>query len=155
MRIIFIFSFICLILFSSCEDNMILRSEKKMKSELQGKWEREFLGDTSIHYREYWTFEGSKLYTTLSVKNPPDLVDNGAVDITLADNVDTVIITGFKVDAKILRAYLKFQLIDKGVDTTVFVDKWEFITLDGGVLYLATDDPNSNTVLQVEFKKVN
>ena len=144
-----------MILFSSCEDNMILRSEKKMKKELQGKWEREFLGDTSIHFREYWTFDGGTMYTTFEEKNPPDLVDNGTTDITLADNVDTVVITGFKVDARILRAYLKFQLIDRGVDTTVFVDKWEFVTLDGGVLYLATDDPASSAVLQVEFKKIN
>jgi len=155
MKYFIVFAFFSVVLFSSCEDNMILRSEKKMKKELQGTWERQFLGDTSIHFREYWTFSGSNLYTTFIENNPPDIIDNGAVDVTLADNVDTVVISGFKVDAKITRAYLKLQLVDRGVDTTKFVDKWEFVQLDGSVLYLATDDPNGNSVLQLEFLKIN
>jgi len=122
-------------IFASCEDSMVLRSEKKMKSELQGRWQREFLGDTSIHYNEFWNFNGDKLYTTYEQLEPPDNGDDGAKDSTIADNVDTVLISGFKIDARTFRAYLKLQLIDRGLnDTTVFIDKWEFVTLDIGVL---------------------
>lgn len=132
---------------------MILRSEKKIKSELQGTWERQFLGDSGIHFREFWTFDGGRLYTTYSLEDPPDYTDNGAKDSTLLDNVDTNVISGFKIDARILRAYMKLQLIDRGFDSTKFVDKWEFVTLDKNVLYMATDDPNGNSVLQIEFLK--
>ncbi len=140
------------LLFSACEDNMFLRSEKKMKSELQGTWQREFLGDTAVHYSEQWIFNGDKLYTVYQRDDPPDHYDDGSPDSTLSDNRDTNIYTKFSLDAKTFKAFLKFQLING--DTSRFVDKWEFVTLDKGVLYLATDDPKSNTVLQLEFYKV-
>lgn len=140
------------VVLSSCEDNMILRSEKKMKKELQGTWQREFLGDTAVHYQEQWIFVGDKLYTVLREDDPPDTFDNGAPDSTIADNQDTSIVTGFKIDTKILDAFIKFQLIYG--DTAFFVDKWEFVTLEDGILYLATDDPETNAVLQLEFYKI-
>ncbi len=139
---------------ASCEDNMILRSEKKIKEDLQGTWQREYLGDTNFTAQEFWIFDGDKFYSTFVEIDPPDIVDNGARDSTLSDNVDTVVISGFKIDARVLNAFLKFQLIDKGNDTTVFVDKWEFVTLDDNTLYLATDDPKGGSVLQREFFKI-
>jgi len=148
---LFLFGILAVIL-SSCEDNMILRSEKKMKEELQGTWQREFLGDTAVHFQEQWIFEGDKLYTVLRLDDLPDIYDNGAPDSTLADNQDTSIVTKFKIDAKILDAFIKFQLIYG--DTARFIDKWEFVTLEDGVLYLATDDPQTNAVLQLEFYKI-
>lgn len=151
LKRLFLFGFLLLVL-SSCEDNMLLRSEKKMKSEIQGTWQREFLGDTAVHYTEQWIFNGDKLYTVLSLNQPPDFYDDGAPDSNHTDNKDTSIITGFKIDTKITRAYLKFQLING--DTAFFVDKWEFVTLDNDVLYLATDDPKSSSVLQLEFARV-
>jgi hypothetical protein len=154
MKHLFFICAITVLLFSSCEDNMILRSEKKLKKELQGTWQREFLGDTSIHYDELWIFTGDKFYSAFIEHDPPDLVDNGTKDSTLNDNVDTAIVSGFKVDARILNAFLKFQLIDRGNDTTVFFDKWEIVELDKNVLYLATDHPISNTVEQREFFKI-
>ncbi len=137
---------------SSCEDNMVLRSEKKMKKEIQGTWQREFLGDTAVHYQEQWIFKDDKLYTVFTRNDPPDIYDDGAPDSTIADNKDTSIVSKFEIDTKISRAYIKFQLVYG--DTTRFIDKWEFVTLDSDVLYLATDDPQTNTVLQLEFAKV-
>ena len=151
LRNLFLFVLVVLF-FSSCEDNMFLRSEKKMKKELQGTWQREFLGDTSIHYQEQWVFTGDKLYTVFRKDNPPDLYDDGSPDSTIADNQDTNIYTKFTLDAKTFKAFLKFQLVYG--DTAKFIDKWEFVTLDNDVLYLATDDPTSNTVLQLEFYKI-
>lgn len=148
---LFLFGSLIVIL-SSCEDSMVLRSEKKMKKEIQGTWEREFLGDTAVHYSEQWIFNGDKLYTVLTELDSPDFYDNGAPDSTIADNRDTSVIAKFEIDAKITRAYLKFQLVNG--DTIRFIDKWEFVTLDNDVLYLATDDPETNTVLQLEFAKL-
>ena len=146
-----LFSLLILI-FASCEDNMLLRSEKKMKKELQGTWQREFQGDTAVHFDEKWIFTEDKLYTVKSLEFLPDLYDDGAPDSTLDDNQDTCIITKFKIDAKTFKAFLKFELVNG--DTTRFIDKWEFVTLDKDVLYLAADDPTTNTVLQLEFFKV-
>jgi hypothetical protein len=140
------------LIFSSCEDNMFLKSEKKMKADLQGTWQREFLGDTAVHRSEQWIFTEDNLYTVYTIDDPPDFYDDGAPDTTLYDNRDTNIISKFKIDAKTFKAYLKFQLVHG--DTTHFVDKWEFVTLKDGVLYLAADDPAGNAVLQLEFAKV-
>lgn len=152
------------LLFTSCEDNMVLRSEKKMKQELQGKWQREFLGvqpyvkycsstTDSVPFNEFWIFQGDYYYRVFELESSV-FCDFGADDQTLSDLVDTLTISKFKIDARLTRAYLKFQLIDRGVDSTAFVDRWEFVELEDGVLYLATDDPVSNTVLQREFFKV-
>lgn len=140
------------IIFTSCEDNMFLRSEKKMKRELQGTWQREFLGDTSKHYNEYWIFNGSDLYTVTELFDPPDTYDDCAPDERLSDNMDTSIISGFDVDARIFKAFLKLQA--RYECDTGFVDKWEFIELDDGVLYLAADNPIGPGVKQVEFYKI-
>ena len=162
MRNRIILAFITLIAFSSCEDSMFLKSEKKMKEDLQGTWLRSFQGinpyfrcnGDTIYYDEYWTFEGENLYTTLNYDQPINC-DRGTPDSVVADAIDTAIVSGFKIDTRIFNAFLKLQLISGGGDSAyVFVDKWEFITLDDQVLYLATDDPKGNSVLQVEFLKV-
>lgn len=142
------------VLLTACEDNMWLRSEKKLKEKIQGTWEREMLGDTNFHFREQWIFSGDMLHTVYYELDSPDLLDSGTKDSVLSDNADTVVKTKFTIDTRITRAFLKLQLIDRGVDTNTFVDKWEFVELDDKVLYLATDDPVSNSVLQREFFKV-
>jgi hypothetical protein len=69
--------------------------------------------------------------------------------------VDTAIVSKFSIDTKISKAFLKFELISGAGDSVItFVDKWEFITLDKSVLYLATDNPDGTSVLQLEFYKV-
>lgn len=139
------------LVFASCEDSMFLKSEKKMKEDLQGVWQREFLGDTSIHYDEFWTFDGGSLYTTYEEFSPPDQIDNGAIDGNMSDNVDTVVISGFKIDARLFRAFLKLQPRE-GRDTA-FVDNWEFIALDDDLLNIAADNPIGPGVVQREFYK--
>ncbi len=141
---------------------MVLKSEKKMKSDLQGTWQRSFqgratnarcLGDT-IPYEEYWIFKDDNFYTTLEFLTPISC-DGGTPDFTYLDGVDTNIVSKFKIDTRIFDAFLKFQIISGEVDSPdVFVDKWEFITLDNDVLYLAADNPKGNSVLQVEFYKI-
>lgn len=164
MQRFFTILFLLSLMLTSCEDSMVLKSEKKMTRELQGKWQREFLGkepnfpfgcaQDTVYFNEFWTFRDNNWYQTFEF--PVNVTcDNGVPDLNIADRVDTVIIANFKVDARLTRAYLKFQLVARNpADTTIFVDKWEFVELEDKVLYLATDDPNSNTVLQREFFKV-
>jgi hypothetical protein len=150
--------------FSSCEDNMILKSEKKMKSDIQGTWQKSLQGreallscasfGDSIPYVEYWTFKDDMLYTTFEYQIPVSC-DRGTPDSTYLDGIDTAIVSKFKIDTKLFSAFIKFQVISGTGDSTYsFIDKWEFVTLDKDVLYLATDDPKSNSVVQLEFYKI-
>lgn len=164
MRHFTLFLIITSFLLASCEDSMVLKSEKKMSEDLQGKWQREFLGKEpnfpfgcapdTVFYNEFWTFRDNNWYQTFEF--PVNVTcDNGVPDANLLDRTDTVVIANFKVDARFSRAFLKFQLVARAPnDTTIFVDKWEFVELEDKVLYLATDDPKSNSVLQREFFKV-
>ena len=150
--------------FSSCEDDMFLRSEKKMRHEIQGTWERQTQGvqayascpgiGDSIPYTENWVFTDDNLYTTFNYGLAMPC-DRGTPDKNFQDKTDTAIVAKFKIDARIFDAFLKLQLVSGADDTAyAFIDKWEFVTLDHDVLYLATDDPKSGSVRQVEFYKI-
>jgi len=151
------------IIFSSCEDSMILKSEKKMKDDIQGTWRRSFQGADkyfgncgvdSMYYDEYWIFSGDNLHTTYEYASSATC-DYGTPDKTNIDAVDTVIVSKFKIDTKLFDAFLKLQLISGDVDTgSTFYDKWEFVTLDDDVLYLATDAKDGAGVVQREFIKI-
>lgn len=143
---------------------MVLKSEKKMKEDIQGKWQKSFQGrqslltcaiiGDSIPYNEFWTFDGDMLYTTFEYQIAVPC-DRGTTDISYLDGVDTGVVSKFKIDTRILDAFLKFQLISGGNDSTYeYIDKWEFVTLEKDLLYLATDNPKGNSVLQLEFSKI-
>jgi hypothetical protein len=156
-------AFFMIVLFSSCEESMILKSEKKMKEDLQGTWLRSFQGRNpyinncgadTVFFNEFWKFEGDMLYTTFEYEGIVSC-DRGTPDSTYLDGIDTAVVSKFKIDARILDAFLKFQIISGTNDSVItFPDKWEFVTLDNDVLYLATDDPKGNSVLQLEFSKI-
>ena len=169
-----VFLFITMVvLLSSCEDNMLLRSEKKLKKDLQGTWLRSFQGlppelygvDCDgpngplpvINISEYWTFKDNRMVSYYVYESTPSC-DRGAADSVWTDRNDTIFVSDFKVDAKIMRAFLKFQLISGAVidssGNNLFVDKWEFIELSDNVLYLAADNPVGGDVEQREFSRV-
>ena len=163
MRYRILLAFLGFLIFSSCEESMLLKSEKKMKEDIQGTWRRDFQGrdvlmihcpakfDTSS-VSEFWTFKDNMLYTTFEYE-PTLGCDRGTIDSVIND-IDTLIVSQFKIDTRIFDAFLKLQLISGAGDSAItYIDKWEFITLDDGVLYLATDDPKGG-VLQMEFSKV-
>lgn len=157
------------ILFASCEDNMLLRSEKKLKQDLQGTWQRSFQGlpayvdcdgdngsIPAIPISEYWTFKDNRLVTFFVYESVP-LCEVGTPDSTRADRNDTIVLSDFKIDAKVFKAFLKLQLISGAVDSSgnsQFVDKWEFVELSNDVLYLAADDPAGSGAVQREFSRV-
>jgi len=161
-----LFAALIIIVFSSCEDSMILKSEKKMKEDIQGTWLRSFQGSIKVitkcptvfdssSYDEYWMFKDDNFYSYY-MYSPATGCDRGTPDLNDADNIDTALVCKFKIDTQILKAFLKFQLISGGLDTTgaTFYDKWEFVTLDSKILYLATDTKNGAGVQQREFSKV-
>jgi hypothetical protein len=165
MRFRFLLAVGVILTFSACEDSMFLKSEKKMKEDIQGSWLRNFQGrdiyisncpsgGDTIYVREEWNFTGNMLHTTFQY-SPALACDRGTVDLNTSDDIDTVVISQFKIDTRIFDAFLKFQIISGANDSVItFPDKWEFITLDDDLLYLATDNPSGTSVLQLEFSKI-
>lgn len=165
--------------FTGCEDNMFLRSSKKMEEELQGTWKRNHLGlipyfncnNTPYYYQEYWIFKNDRLYTVFNYSTVPQcnfFPDYGTIDLSADtinanlishfDKVDTNIVATFDVDAKVFKAFLNLEFISGNNDTIVsdnnLVPKWEFVELADNRLYIAADNKNGNSVLQKEFYKV-
>ena len=137
-----------------------------MKEDIQGTWLRSFQGQVRIvencptvsdssSYDEYWVFSGDNFVTTYAYQ-PAYGCDRGTPDLNVMDNVDTGVVSKFKIDCDVFKAYLKFQLISGETNDTgsTFYDKWEFVTLDGNSLYLATDNKKGAGVEQREFSKV-
>lgn len=133
------------LLFTSCEDNMFLRSSKKMKEELQGTWKRNHLGIipcfncntgggniAKYYFQEYWIFKDDRLYTVYEFSSPvqcginyPDIgtkdfsIDTvGTNDFIHFDKVDTNIVANFSVDAKVFKAFLNLEFVSGNTDTT-------------------------------------
>ena len=110
----------------------------------------------AIPISEYWTFKDNRLVTFFVYESVP-LCEVGTPDSTRADRNDTIVLSDFKIDAKVFKAFLKLQLISGAVDSSgnsQFVDKWEFVELSNDVLYLAADDPAGSGAVQREFSRV-
>jgi hypothetical protein len=134
------------VLMSGCEDNMVLRSSKKMKDELQGTWKRNHLGvipffacntggGNSINYyfQEYWIFKGDRLFTVYNFTTAPSCgstyPDIGTKDLSIDtigtnqfvhfDKTDTNIVASFDVDANVFRAFLSLEFISGNNDTII------------------------------------
>ncbi|MFN5324107.1 MAG: hypothetical protein ACK5C5_04240 [Bacteroidota bacterium] len=130
---------------TGCEDNMFLRSKKKMKQELQGTWKRNHLGDfpsfdceiqNEFPFQEYWIFNGDMLHVVydFSEPEPPSCTskypDFGTRDLSIDtitsvvpnkyvhfDKSDTNIVADFSIDADIFKAFLNLTIISGVVDS--------------------------------------
>lgn len=134
------------LIFVGCEDNMVLRSSKKMKEELQGTWKRNHLGvipyfscntgggnATNYYFQEYWIFKGDRLYTVYNFTTAPSCgfsyPDAGTKDLSIDtigssqfthyDKIDTNIVANFDVDANVFRAFLNLDFISGNNDTVI------------------------------------
>ncbi|NNF01934.1 MAG: hypothetical protein HKN22_04555, partial [Bacteroidia bacterium] len=72
----------------SCGDNILFKSEKKIREEVEGIWEN--ILQTSGQSREYWALENGDIYL---------LELNGAV-------FDTIDKGFYSIDAKLSKAYI-------------------------------------------------
>jgi hypothetical protein len=71
--------------------------------------------------------------------------------------MDTNVVANFNVDADIFNAYLNLEIRSGNNindQNLVLVPSWEFVELDGDVLYIAADNASGTSVLQKEFFKV-
>ena len=135
---------ICLLLggliLPSCENNEILLSEKKLKSELQGTWK--IVSPRPVDdFIEYWTFS------------------DGTVTITSTRNASNLTSTGtYSVDAKFSKAYISLSsftfanFIYSGFDADDLNRRWTLVELNDGVLYLSATDSNG-AIRSIEYIK--
>ena len=149
----FTLSIVMTFLFTACEDNMFLRSEKNLKKEIQHVWKREFL--TFSTYEEDWNFVNGKVYITRIEFNGNDTLDNGLIDLNTHDNVDTFDISEYSINAKIFNSFIKFSTFSADSSVIQYNTEWTIVELSDNVLYLATDGPHGSGVLQREFTKKN
>ncbi|MFI5219044.1 MAG: hypothetical protein ACHQNT_06100 [Bacteroidia bacterium] len=150
----------------SCENFTWFQSEDTIKKQLTGTWEREFLADTSSY--EFWTLDNDEvkilrydiasypgsICITLPYPKPCGCVDDGAPDLNLYDNNDTMLLDNGKyiVDAKMDKAFLKTSEL-KGLDQNNYNHKWTIVEIEDNILYIAADDAEAAGNVQREFVK--
>ncbi len=121
--------------FISCESNHFLKSEKKLKSDIVGTWNRVLFGN---ELEESWTF-----------------VDGNLKILQPSRHGDTLDVGTYSIDATLTTPYLKIENTtytnqNPGGDTYNY--KWSIIKLDNKVLEIASESDNGG-LAQIEFIK--
>jgi len=112
-----------MITFTSCENNDLLLSEKKLEDNLEKTWK--YLYANSNDSQERWTFE------------------NGVVTLTVANQVYT---GNYQVDAKFSKAYVNLSnftftgTTNSGMTAADLNRAWTIVVLKDNVLYLSATD---------------
>lgn len=126
----------CLFILSACESNNHLRSEKKIKSEIQGTWKLVYLTLDTIPKAEYWTFNNDILYVR---KNTDGIIEQ-----------DTGI---YKIETTWKEPYVTISEADLINSPPLNLNgKWTIIELDSDILFI-TIRPQGSGLEQREFIK--
>jgi hypothetical protein len=141
-NLVSILASLSLLLLFSCEENTGLVSEKKIKKEIQGTWNRAFLTVDSVQTVEHWVLADGKISIYLGDKyHNPELTDEGY----------------YSVDAKLSGIFLKLSQLEENVPAQAqqkLNAKWNIVELHDGILYIATDE-GTGGVRDREFIKLN
>lgn len=153
-NILALFVILALIGFSSCEENMWLRSEKKVRNKLEGTWNRLFVTSV-ISKNETWNFANG-VVVIVETEKIDNHTDDGFIDLNKTDNVDTITVDygNYSVDAKIDNVYLKLSNLEENVVESAkqgLSAKWTFVDIDNHIMYIAAD--NGAAIVQREFEK--
>jgi hypothetical protein len=122
----------CGLMLASCESNRWFQSEDSLNAKIQTTWKK--IKINSTYPNEQWTFlEGN----VTRVKITPDttITDHGTYSISTSLSKAYLNITGFTV-----------------FTTDGYNAEWEILELDGGILFIATDNGGSG-VKQLEFEE--
>lgn len=150
-----IVSIIFVVLFlSSCEENMWLRSEKKVRNELEGNWNRLSMTKNVIKI-ETWSFKDGVVVIT-ETEMVPNNLDDGFKDLNTSDGLDTVTIDvgNFSLDTKLNNVFLRLSELEKNVVESAkqgLNAKWTIVDIDKNLLFIAAD--NGSAIIQREFEK--
>lgn len=140
-NILIVCLFLAGLILPGCENNELLLSEKKLKSELQGTWK--IVAPTpNSDCGEIWGFNG------------------GSLTISSSDTSQNFSSSGqYSVDAKFSKAYVSFSgfVYPGGLPCSKFYAddlnrQWTLVELKDGVLYLSTTTSNG-AIRSLEFIK--
>ncbi len=127
-----------LIFLSSCENNDLLLSEKKLNSKIQKTW-KIVSPSPDIDAHENWTFA------------------NGSLAIHFQKNgIDTTVVGAYSIDAKMTNAYVSlgsFGYINQIASHWTAQElnrKWTIVELDNGIMYFSGVDDNG-IIRSMEF----
>jgi hypothetical protein len=139
--------------FYSCEENMWLKSEKKLRGQVEGSWNRLYPG-AGVQVYETWTFKDGVVSIVITEKEH-NTTDEGYADFNKTD-VDTISVDygNFSIDTKIDNAYLKLSNLEKNVVESAkqgLNAKWTIVDISGTILYIAAE--NGSAIIQREFEK--
>jgi len=141
------------ITFAGCEENMWLKSEKKLRGKIEGSWTRL---QVSANYSsdEIWTYRDGVIVIVTTEKKSNG-TDEGYADFNKSD-LDTLVLDvgNYSLDAKIDNAYLKLSGLEENIVESAkqgLNAKWTIVDIDGSVLYIAAE--NGSAVIQREFEK--
>ncbi|HNQ12743.1 MAG TPA: hypothetical protein PKH65_04145 [Bacteroidia bacterium] len=126
--------------FSSCENKQWLQSEKKLKKEIQGSWQRIYASPSIENRYEHWIFNDGAIYIT---KRNTD----GSIDTTDHGK--------YRIDATMFEPFLITSDLEQHVPNVSMEKlngKWTIVELEDGILYIAHQPENSG-VIQREFIK--
>lgn len=140
--------------FAGCEENMWLKSEKKLRNNLEGTWTRLWVTKV-VTVNESWTFRDGVI-VIVSTELTTNSLDDGYIDLNTSDNKDTVTydVGNYSVDAKVDNAYLRLSNLEENIIEAAkqgLSAKWTIVDIDGSLLYIAAE--NSSAIIQREFEK--
>jgi hypothetical protein len=130
---LFLLLFLPALVITSCEKQEYFKSESTIKKEIEYTWHRVQISHTDSPI-EYWDFKDGKI----SISN-----DTSA--------------TGLKGEYSIKTTLTKVFVTTKDFHSANAAHydgtKWQIIKLDGSVLIMAGEDPQTGSLLQREFTK--
>lgn len=142
MRIMaFLFAGMILFTMNSCENKQWLQSEKKLKKEIQGSWQRIYASPSIENKYEHWIFSDGTLYITKR---------------TIDGSIDTTDIGKYRIDATMFEPFLITSDLEQNVPNVAMEKlngKWSIVELDGGILYIAHHPDNSGAIQREFIKK--
>jgi hypothetical protein len=127
------------VIFSSCEEKLVFKSEKKLNSDLQGDWNPipyTSMYGSGFNNKHLWRFNNGTIYIIDAATDT--IYDQGIYGIDAKLENPTLSISG-----------LSSSLLDS---TYGFNIKWTLIQLDGKILDLA-GKPFDAGLVEVEFQK--
>jgi hypothetical protein len=139
-NILIVFLFLAGLILPGCENNELLLSEKKLKSELQGTWK--IVSPRPVDgFLETWNLNG------------------GAIAVSSVDENRNITASGaYSVDAKFSKAYVTLSgftysnFLCSGFKAEDLNRRWTLVELNDGVLYLSATDSNG-AIRSIEFIK--
>ncbi len=160
---------------ASCESNHFFKSEKKLKGDIIGVWDRIPISAEDNIYGEKWTFADGGVTMVKTLADNDTLYDDYVYAVSICSSTSQTIVsdtTGYyndlnksdcldtlaydvgtyTVDATVAAPFLKIEGLS-GVVSPFYNSKWTIVQLDNDILEIATDYPANAGVLQKEFLK--